>query len=408
MMYFLKKINHINVLIFFFLNIFLLPVYPSNLKPLLIVLLLLASVFYARKNKTKFNLKLIEQNRSFYINTSLFFILGIGLLYTSNIDIGASFLFRMSPLLIFPIIFKCINDTTDISQHLILKAYSFFYVATVVLFFSFFVYFYFNGDITANFLRNYNERINNLLGSYNVHPLYASIYVSIALILSVNLHKERLLSAGIIVFFNILLMLNLILLARKSALIIMFIFFLIYQLKLKKTQRIKKIIAVLIIVFLGIFIFIFVPDVSYRFEGILSDFNSNGSIGLRINIFKCSFSSILESPIIGYGIGSLNNVLFECYRSLPEVFNGQYYNTHNQYLGIWLSSGIFGFLSLLLILSSAFKKLIRAKDITSLAILLLFSCMMLIESLLERQDGVILFALFINLFIFKNQEIKAK
>jgi hypothetical protein len=90
---FLNKINPVNILVFFFLNTFLFPIYPFNLRPTLVVLLLLSSIAYAIKTKIRFNFKLNKENKSFYINTSLFFILGIGLTYTKNFSTGGSALY---------------------------------------------------------------------------------------------------------------------------------------------------------------------------------------------------------------------------------------------------------------------------------------------------------------------------
>ena len=409
MMEFFEKINHKKLLIFFFLNVFLFPIYPFNLRPTLIVLLLVCSIFYSTKRKIKFSLKFNKSNESFYLNISFYIILVIGLLYSKNTSAAISTLFRMLPLFIFPIIFKCIYDERHISEKLILKAYSFFYLSTVLLFLSFLVYFYFNGKITVNFLRNYNERITNLLGRYSIHPLYASIYISTALILSVKLLKKRYFNGSIIFFVNTLLTLNLILLARKSTIIIMFIFFVVYQLIFQKNRITKSLLFIFLVIILGITIFIFVPDISYRFKD-LTNFieNPNGSIGLRVNTLKCGFNSIFQNPILGYGIGDVEDVLNECYRSFPEIFNGKYYNSHNQYIGIWLSSGLLGFIGLIAMLVHSFLISIKFKNLESFAILLLFSFMMFIENILERQDGVLIFALFINLFSFTNQTKKSE
>jgi O-antigen ligase len=404
MIEFLDKINHEKLLKFFFLNIFLFPLYPFNLRPTLIVLLLIFSIFYSTKRKIKFSLKFNKSNESFYLNIGFFIILLTGLLYSKNISAGVSVLFKMLPLFIFPIIFKCIYDVRHISEKLILKAHSFFYLSTFLLFLSFLVYFYFNGDITVNFLRNYNERITNLLGRYSIHPLYASIYISIALILSVKLLKKTYFSGSIIIFINTLLTLNLILLARKSTIIIMFIFFVLYQLIFKKNKITMSLLLILLVITLGISIFIFVPDISYRFND-LTNFieNPNGSIGLRMNTLKCGFASIFQNPILGYGIGDVKDVLNECYILFPKIFNGKYYNSHNQYISILLSSGLLGFIGLIAMLVHSFLISIKFKNLESFAILLLFSFMMFIENILERQDGVLIFALFINLFSFTNQ-----
>jgi len=407
MMVSLKKINSKNILVLCFLNVFLFPIYPINLRPTLIVLLLFSAINYAIAKKITFNVSFNQDNKSFYINTSLFFILCASLLYTKDIDSGISLIVRMSPLLILPIIFKLINDKKHISESTILKAYRLFYLSVVLLFFSFFVYFYFNGDVTVNFLRNYNERINNLLGKYTIHPIYASLYISIALILSTTLYKKQFLNRGIILFFNILLGLNLILLARKSAIITMFVFFVVYQLKFRKINNLWKTVSILIIFLLLIAVLVFVPDISYRFKELIDVFGnskSNGSIGLRMNIINCNYNLISQNIIFGYGIGDFKDALFNCYQAVPDVFNGKYYNAHNQYLSVWLSSGVFGFASLVTILVYNCIKSIKSKNLISLAILILFSIIMLIESILERQDGVMIFALYVNLFAFLNSE----
>jgi len=62
---FINKINPVNILVFFFLNTFLFPIYPFNLRPTLVVLLLLSSIAYAIKTKIRFNFKLNKENKSF-------------------------------------------------------------------------------------------------------------------------------------------------------------------------------------------------------------------------------------------------------------------------------------------------------------------------------------------------------
>ena len=400
----MPKFSSEKVFVLFFLNLFLFPIYPSNLKPTLIVLLLIATIFYAMQHKLKFNFKLNKQNQLFYINTSLFFILCISLIYSKNLSSGYSIIFRMMPLLIFPLIFKLVYKTEVFSEQLILKGYKMFYLATIILFLTVFLFFYFNGDVTVNFLRNYNERINTKLGRYSLHPIYGSMYVSIALILSTTLYNKKLLNRGLIIVFNILLTVNLILLARKSAVLIMFVLFIVYLLRLRNIKVIYKIVSILSLILIAIAIVIFVPDISYRFKEFIDVFSASkdrGSISTRLSIFKCSYNAILESPIIGYGVGSVKEVLKQCYITIPEVFNGNYYNSHNQYMHVWLSSGLLGVLSLITMFSYNFIRAIKLRNYIFVVVLILFCCIMFIESMLQRQDGVLLFSLFVNLFAFQ-------
>lgn len=398
-----KILNLEKLLEFSFLNIFLFPIYPSNFRPSLIVILLLTTLIYALKNNHI--LKFDTRNKLVYINSCLFIVICFSLFYSENLKVGISTTFRMLPLVLLPLVFNYIYKSKIFSDTLILRSYATFYIATVLLFMSFFVYFYFKGNVTVHFLLHYVERINTQLGRYCLHPIYASMYISIALILSTQLLKKKVLNRRLIIVLNILLVLNLVVLARKSALIIMLVFFIFYQLKISKKKIVYKTSAVLFMIVLVVLIIGFIPDISYRFNDFLEVFDNSkvlGSIRLRLNIMQCGYAAILEQPYFGFGIGDVKRTLSECYTTLPDVFGNRYFNSHNQYIGVWLAAGILGVISLVTMILYNFFIAIKNRDIVYGAIIVLFFCIMFIESILERQDGVLLFALFMNLLSFKN------
>ncbi|WP_426431860.1 O-antigen ligase family protein [Winogradskyella sp. HB-48] len=398
-----KKDLSESMVTFFFLALFFYPIYPNNLKPTIVVAFCVSSIFYVLKHREAFSLKNKQLNKLFFINSGVFCILLISLLYTKDFERGADFIFRMLPLILFPLSFRIISNSNLYSEELTNRAFKFFYLATVVLFIGYMAYFYFNGNINQFFLRDYNERINTKLGKYSIHPIYASIYLCLALIISIRLYTKKMLNKKVIAILNALLILELILLSRKSTIILMsilFLFYLFYHSKLKLGTK-WMMIAILTATFFSVLYL--VPDISKRFnefKDLATGMNSRSSISLRYNIYNCSFDSIMDRPFLGHGLGSEKQVLLDCYKENKRVFNGNFYNTHNQYLSVWLSSGIIGFLSLLALILYSFIISIKSRDFIFIGTLTLFAFLMLIENILERQEGVILFSLFINSLSF--------
>ena len=85
-------------------------------------------------------------------------------------------------------------------------------------------------------------------------------------------------------------------------------------------------------------------------------------------------------------------------------FYKSYYNYHNQFLQSWAAAGILCLLLLLLILFVSFKMGIQNKDFILLAITFLISMSFISESMLERQYGVIYFALILPLMMLDSRK----
>ena len=85
-----------------------------------------------------------------------------------------------------------------------------------------------------------------------------------------------------------------------------------------------------------------------------------------------------------------------------QVYNvslNQGYNFHNQYLQTFAEIGIFGFVSLCLLLVFPFVLSIKNKDYLTISFLFIVGASFLTESMLERQAGVVFFAFFYVLLI---------
>jgi O-antigen ligase len=152
---------------------------------------------------------------------------------------------------------------------------------------------------------------------------------------------------------------------------------------------------------------VLIPSENNRFKEII-DINSyknldeNNSTSIRFMNYKCGIKSLMKRPIFGYGIGDVQEQMDLCYEEENANFPKKRYNTHNQYLFIWLSSGIIGFITFIAILFYYFKKSLQFKDEVMFSILVLYSFTFLFENVLSRQSGVIFFCFIINYFLWNN------
>mgnify|MGYP001570077321 CR=1 FL=1 len=386
-----------------FLNLFLFPIYPDNVKPSFIALFFIIAVYDMVKKRNIFFNSTSKVTSLLLTNVSVFLLLLISLNYSINITYGLKYIFRSLPLFLFPIAFFFLKENKSIfSSKLFLKAKLYFYASTVILFIVIFVVFYFRGFVTKNYFLNYSYRIIHQLGYYSVHPIYASLITAISIIFSISLFKIKKYQL-LIIFGNILLVLNLILLSRKSAIIIMGAFFLVFILFNKSIKvKIKAfILFITLVLIMGVVKFI--PDISNRFNDfvVLFDYTNMSSSNLRLNLIDVSIDAIKEKPFFGYGIGDTKDILSNLEHK-NDFFNNKYYNTHNQYLNFMLATG---FLGLLLFIIFLFKNLQFAilGSLEQFSIVLLFILLMFIENILDRQNGVIYFAVFINYFSFYNK-----
>ena len=339
----------------------------------------------------------------------MFLVIFLGLFYSEDIDYGFKYLIRIIPFIVFPVCFLLLQKNKFIfSEKTLNTGKLLFYLSTLFFFLSIFMFFYGKGYVTENYFLNYSHRITSKLGKYSIHPIYASIYVAIALIVSVNFIKKKK-YLYLFITGDILLLINLILLSRKSAILIMLVLLLLY-LVFNKTIYFKwKIISLISVIMMSFLVVKFTPDISNRFRDLENIFKNNqqeSSSNLRINIYKSSILAINENPILGYGIGDSKNIL-SLFEKKQKFLKGNYYNTHNQFLGYLISNGIVGLSFFLLILFKNFN-IAASSSFEHLSILLLFTFMMMIENVLDRQNGIILFSFLLNYFSFKNLINSAK
>jgi len=402
-------LNAFNLGVLLFSVSILLPFNFRNIPFLIFSLVMLYFFCKPKLNSEKKYLKIL------IVNVLYFIFMLISISYTDNFNEGAENLLSISPMLIMPLTFYAVYTRNNIKQEITqTRLQELFFISTILFFSAILIYSLFKGFFTKTYLLHYPERITVKFGKYSMHPLYASILVIISLIFSTSIYKTLKRSFTKFLFFISIAFLfcQLILLARKGPILISAIISIVYFIYLNKRKALGYFILMLIIFVILIFSNQLLKERFYEFLSVIlnPDLNNIGSTSTRLRIYNFSLEAISKAPIFGYGIGDVKDVLSKYYIEN----NSTYFNSHNQFLGAWLSSGIMGFISFLLIFVIGLKKAIKSRDFVYFSVLFLFFAMALIENFIEKQNGILLFSFLVNFFAFKGfdnykkKEVNAK
>ncbi|MEB8328224.1 O-antigen ligase family protein [Flavobacteriaceae bacterium KMM 6897] len=261
---------------------------------------------------------------------------------------------------------------------------------------------------------------------YDQHPVYYSIYISLALFFKFyntksfsSLKKRDILLAS-------LLLLALVFCASKIVLFIDLCFVLVFILTQKISLK-NKMLFVLPVIMLSLTVFN-IPYIKERFvEGLdfdteiihfepTNDFQNKklfiyeekaniSDLELRYIFVKIGLYHLIQDGklLFGYGQGDTQLYLDYYYYSYnlgPNWFEG--FNVHNQYLNILLNYGIFVLLAFLGYLLYSFWIAFKYRDIPFVFFLVISSLVFIVEVMLTRNKGIILFYFFNTFFLFKN------
>lgn len=371
---------------------------PNKIKPYLVVLLVLLS-FSSEFSKS--NIK-----RAF-LNTApialVYFLYLISLFNTSNIPAGISLIGRMVPLLLVPLslyLIKAVNKA--ILVEVFKKVFPVALAGYVVLLLAYLNHLgCFTGD--SSFEYGYSFVTHEFFG-INDHPIYISTYFSIGLLLLLTTpYKSRLFS----IFLFALIFAGLLVLSRKGS-IIAFVLCGIFYFVNNRRNFFRA--GVLFIVALGALFL--VPNVRHRFEEVITknkiDRNPETSSGVRIIVWETALRKAFDTKnFFGYGAGDVQDILNEEYVNQDfDRLTDANHNAHNQFFQVAITTGIFGLLIFVAGLSYLVYRQIVLQNRTGLLLICFFLLIFLTESYLERQNGVIFFALIISMFTFVHHEKK--
>ena len=223
---------------------------------------------------------------------------------------------------------------------------------------------------TGKFWSNYTSMIHHADYPYylrtffentvSLHPTYACIYLGISMLILfyVVLHKLQCLSpfqkitTFVMLAFCFFIQLKLAARTPLFASIIGLIIIYLFSIK-KKIQLLYLSLSVVLALSL---VPVVAPSFVLRFKEIsinnlvIPTRNNFDSFNLRTGIYKCGIEIVQQNWIIGIGPGNVQTNLNLCLNNLSkEVYDGEDYNTHNQFIDYWAGMGILAPFALLLL-----------------------------------------------------------
>jgi len=338
----------------------------------------------------------------FYILYFLFLFIYIKALLNNSLIIDQKLLSRYLFILIIPILFLKLKDLEKIKTALIISIQLMIAVSIFKITKHYLIY--------NNFPLGDGLLVNELLV---LERPYAGFMALMGLILSLEKIKNKDKNKNIFIFFSALSIFFIVLIAARNSFIsLLFLFFLyiFFYLKISKLYKVA---------FIGFCFLIILTIVSLN-KNILERFHINKDIEgtlSKIAIFEpryviwpCAYD-LTKQEEFNYAVGfksekEISTKLINCYsekisnESRRGWFLERKFNTHNQFLGFFLSSGIIGFL---ILISFYFLSIFLHKhNFFAVAILASFFFFFLFENVLSRQFGCYIFAIFASLFLLKN------
>ena len=313
-------------------------------------------------------------------------------------------------VLCLPLVFNVLISHVRFDQRVRLKFYNLFIIST----FLFAILILFNvliDDATIYYSNWYTNKARTIIENIvfiGQHPIYASVFFGISILFAVDILKNTENKISNKAFYYSAILFNFFLLlfflSKGVLLALLITLFAVFFMNTKWTK--KRIAFLLVSIFLISCLFTF----NRRMNELINidtykTVNTNYSTGLRVGIYKCVYGLAKDNWVLGYGPGNTQEVLNECYASNSSILLEKTYNSHNQYLDVLLKTGIFGLLVFLFFLIINYVKAKENKNFIVTYILIFYCIIFLIENILLRQSGVILFYFFIT-FLNKVDSLK--
>jgi O-antigen ligase len=193
--------------------------------------------------------------------------------------------------------------------------------------------------------------------------------------------------------------------SRATFIAYLIIVFLVLVLHYRNHPKRWLFLGVMVVGCIGMF---FTPMVQNRLQEMTAKnmqapegHNDNGT-NVRSGVFACDLQLLKEHWLWGVGTGNIQPALNGCLSQYnTHVYKEFNYNTHNEYLNMWITTGLFGFVVWLGCLLYPLVKSIRHKHWIHAYFLLFMGICFVTENYLDRQMGVTFFAMMQTLFFFK-------
>ena len=340
------------------------------------------------------------------ISPFLFYI--ISLLYTEDISYATHFLERVLVLYLFPLILYL---NKDLLRNVGIQKTLRWYTIIISVLISYALLKIFLGDtferaFTTPDANTYFILRVDLENSINIHPTYFSLLTSLALLFLQYFVKSRYLhwKNPLVVFQFVICLLGLLTASSKMILISTFLCSTIIWIQKGNAKRllITSSTALLLLIIL----FTLIKPIRERFVELTTalttrTIESSNPDSMRKAIYYSSFDLIKENFWLGTGIGDGQNELNKKYTLYGySLALERSFNTHNQYLQVWVTAGFFAFLTFIVSLSFLLFVSIKKRDFLFCAITMLYVLCFITENILVRQVGAFTYTFFTTILLY--------
>lgn len=391
----------------------LFPIHFNSYAIILFVFVCLLNSLSSKQNKEKVKRRFFRNYKILLTSTSIVYIFILTLLYTQNLSYGLRSLQHTLSLLIFPvIIFLFMEKLSAKEMNLLLTVFVSACVLQVIhIHYNFYVQGLYNRIKEVTFYNlPFRETVLNLKYE-SQHPTYLSLWYifSIAILLNrIPKRPESYKSLGLIFFSLLLISLlisTIVMLSSRIGVLGLILVLGIYIFRLKSNSI--KWGLFFILFFAVIFSFKNISFLSSRF---ISEFKAteiappvgkaHNSLNIRIGIYQCAMNIIVENPILGIGIGDVQDSLNNCYSYYDtDAYTITNYNSHNYYFNVLLASGILGLIVFLSMFYVYFKLATLNSNYLYICFLTTIFIAMFFENIFSRNHGVLFFSIFNTVFV---------
>jgi len=330
-------------------------------------------------------------------------ILGLGLVYTENLEQGLRVIETNFIFFALPLIFYKIGNFN------IRKSYQIFYAFTTGLFAASLI-------SLANSILQYSETADvrvfffyQLTQALDFHPTYFGYYLIFSITYglyiiyygSVRLNPYWI--NGILVFLFFMLMLT----GSQTAYISLLLVFSFFVLKYLLGEKSRKETGVVIFVFI-MTACMFSLILNFQQNKQFLSLGDQNDYWERFTLWDAALRAN-PSPLFGVGTGDYKTILNQYYQSQGmALFAEESYNSHNQFIQIYFSNGFFGLLALCIIICRPLYLSFKVQNPIGILIIFPFIIYGVTEVFLGRFQGIVFFVFCHQLVIAQYYLIKPK
>lgn len=116
----------------------------------------------------------------------------------------------------------------------------------------------------------------------------------------------------------------------------------------------------------------------------------------RLYINYCNIELIKKSPLVGFGVGDVQDMLNNCYtlnQFEPKIKKERIFNSHNYFAHLWLSGGFLSVVFFVVLLFKYFAKSLISKNVLLAFIIIIIAVNLMFDNILLRYQGSVYFGL---------------